>query len=162
MHTSNAVISGSSTLRLILAVVDTTWPISDLDIYIPLSSGPSATEFFHRFGYDIIPYPRPKSKYGSKKVRSVVAAVKGSHKVDIVLSCDGRPILPIFQFHSTIVMNYFTPTTIFSAYPALTLQFKGLINPMACTHHHMLPPRTLRAVTKYANRGFEFASSGLT
>ncbi|KAG2130954.1 uncharacterized protein EDB93DRAFT_1094604 [Suillus bovinus] len=161
LKSSNAVISGSSALRLILAVADISWPISDLDIYILLSSGPSTTEFFHCFGYDIIPYPHPKTKYGCKKIWSVVAAVKGSQKIDIVLSCDGRPILPIFQFHSSIVMNYFTPTTIFSAYPALTLQFKGIINPMACTHHHMLPPRTMRALTKYVNRGFQFASSGL-
>jgi len=161
LNNSNAVVSGSSALRLILAAADVTWDISDLDIYIPLSSGPDASAFFRRFGYSIIPYARPKTKYRCRKIRSVVAAVNGSRKIDIVVSCDGLPILPIFQFHSSVVMNYFTPTTIFCAYPALTLQFKGLINPMAFTRHQILPRRTLLALTKYAERGFEFASSGL-
>ncbi|KIO09176.1 hypothetical protein M404DRAFT_935145 [Pisolithus tinctorius Marx 270] len=64
---------------------------------------------------------------------------------------------PIFQFHSTAVMNFFTANSLFCAYPSLTLHHRALINTASlcnCT----FPPSHMQALLKYKSRGFQFIS----
>ncbi|KAI5981988.1 hypothetical protein F5J12DRAFT_695060, partial [Pisolithus orientalis] len=52
----------------------------------------------------------------------------GSHYTDVVVSKTMTTISPLFQFHSTAVMNFTTTDSIFCAYPGLALHKCALIN----------------------------------
>lgn len=56
-------------------------------------------------------------------ISSVTQLRKGHERIDIIVSQDNFcSTLPIFNFHSTIVMNFLSPDAIFCAYPALTFK----------------------------------------
>ncbi|KAJ2924572.1 hypothetical protein H1R20_g12527, partial [Candolleomyces eurysporus] len=68
-------------------------------------------------------------------------------KINIVVS-KGSPLLPILQFHSTLVMNYIAPHGIVCLYP-LTLRRIGIIN-----YINPLSTKVMDCVDKYVRRGF--------
>ncbi|KIK22943.1 hypothetical protein PISMIDRAFT_47531, partial [Pisolithus microcarpus 441] len=57
--------------------------------------------------------------YANSKVASVIVISNGHTKIDIIISQTSAAISPIFQFHSTAVMNFVSADTIFCCYPNL-------------------------------------------
>ncbi|KIM69882.1 hypothetical protein SCLCIDRAFT_89022, partial [Scleroderma citrinum Foug A] len=53
----------------------------------------------------------------------------GICKFDVVISKRVMAAAPIFQFHTTVVMNFISPGRYFCAYPALTFCGLSMVNP---------------------------------
>ncbi|KAI6036919.1 hypothetical protein BKA83DRAFT_112210, partial [Pisolithus microcarpus] len=84
-----------------------------------------------------------------------VVLSKGQSKIDVVISRTSTALSPIFQFHSTAVMNFVSADTIFCSYPELMLRRLSMVNagPLYCS-----PDRrgVLDAVRKYQTRGIQY------
>ncbi|KAI6029122.1 hypothetical protein BKA83DRAFT_4047502, partial [Pisolithus microcarpus] len=80
-----------------------------------------------------------------------------SSKIDVIVSTNSSPISPIFQFHSTALINFITSTSIFCAYPQLTLQQLSLVNPFV-VYGQALKRSTLMALLKYNDRKIAYTS----
>ncbi|KIO08143.1 hypothetical protein M404DRAFT_108858, partial [Pisolithus tinctorius Marx 270] len=52
----------------------------------------------------------------------------GEKLIDVIISKTTSALSPIFQFHSTAVMNFFTANSLFCTYPLLTLHHCAMIN----------------------------------
>ncbi|KAG2038930.1 hypothetical protein BDR03DRAFT_953141 [Suillus americanus] len=63
------------------------------------------------------------------------------------------PIVPILQYHSTVVMNYMTARTFVSLYPEWIKEKKSLLNPAVCMDNK-INLQTVLALMKYVRRGF--------
>ncbi|KAI5987148.1 hypothetical protein F5J12DRAFT_728579, partial [Pisolithus orientalis] len=75
--------------------------------------------------------------------------------INIVVSKTSSALSPIFQFHSTVVMNFFTADSLFCVYPTLTLHHHALINTTSL-HSCTLTPSHMLALFKYKLQGFHF------
>jgi hypothetical protein len=74
--------------------------------------------------------------------------------INVVVSNTSSAIQPIFDFHSTIVMNFINPFGIACAYPRLTFDHRGLMNPGIQS-----PDKLNKCYQKYRDRGFSIVSS---
>lgn len=173
MLAENAVISGSAALYVLLAVHFSSggrsqygWKPNDLDVYVPRT--PHVEEqvpFFvtylvqhhsyglrQQLGQVDLNYPR-------SEVFDIYHLYKGERKIDVIVSKTHSPLRPIFRFHSSQVMNCISGRGVFSAYPRLTCDGKGLTNPMATMASTLMPnfpPESVRiAHKKYRSRGFD-------
>lgn len=61
----------------------------------------------------------------------------------------------MFEFHSTVVINFFGGGVIFCAYPKLTLQYLARVNP-AVTYSRNMGMDTMDVMWKYILRGFHY------
>ncbi|KIN98976.1 hypothetical protein M404DRAFT_92790, partial [Pisolithus tinctorius Marx 270] len=52
----------------------------------------------------------------------------GHKLIDIIVSKTTSALSPIFQFHSTAIMNFFSANSLFCAYPSLTQCHHTMIN----------------------------------
>ncbi|KAI6030966.1 hypothetical protein F5J12DRAFT_692680, partial [Pisolithus orientalis] len=59
------------------------------------------------------------STYSAAAVCNILMFSNGSHYTDVVVSKTMTTISPLFQFHSTAVMNFISTDGIFCAYPGL-------------------------------------------
>ncbi|KAI6141999.1 hypothetical protein BKA82DRAFT_162691, partial [Pisolithus tinctorius] len=64
-------------------------------------------------------------------------------------------ISAIFQYHSTVLMNFVTDDSVFCAYPELTFELRSLVNPFVI-FGQPLNRGTLEAVLKYCDRGIRY------
>jgi hypothetical protein len=130
LRKTNGVVSGSGALSVLCAVETSGWIANDLDIYI-LNGQPQTVmlrKFLNASGFSrrSLSCSHP---YSRGNIKSVGTFIHGSNKVDIIESCTQSAFSPILACHLTTVINYFSADTIFSAYPTLTGQHRGIINP---------------------------------
>lgn len=156
LRTCDAVISGSTALHLLLPETGTSWTPKDLDIYVPLATSRFLLKRLQYEGYTIHSELQTNvANYTYSHVHGVVVVCKGQRKIDVVISRTSTALSPIFQFHSTAVMNFVSADTIFCSYPKLTLRRLSLVNagPLYCS-----PDRraVLDAVRKYQTRGIQY------
>ncbi|KIO00335.1 hypothetical protein M404DRAFT_54193, partial [Pisolithus tinctorius Marx 270] len=50
------------------------------------------------------------------------------HTIDVIMSSTVAAMSPIFEFHSTAVMNFIVANHVFCAYPTLTLHKMSMVN----------------------------------
>lgn len=97
--------------------------------------------------------------YPHSEVFEIYHLYKGHRKIDVIVSRTHSSIRPLFRFHSSQVMNCISGRGVFSAYPKLTFDGKGLTNPMSTRASPLmpnLPPESVRiAHKKYNSRGFD-------
>ncbi|KIN94092.1 hypothetical protein M404DRAFT_73349, partial [Pisolithus tinctorius Marx 270] len=129
-----AVISGSLALHMVLPANSCAWTPSDLDIY---NAKACLSHFHHALtfsecllaGYNVIRETRvDASSYNMSTIRSILTFSNGTHYIDVIVSKTSTALSPLFQFHSTAVMNFISADTIFCAYPNLTFNHCALIN----------------------------------
>ena len=172
MRSERAVISGSMALYPLVFCNfsgtnsgDIRWNPNDMDIYEPQIGARKSGVLRYMVeeeGYRECPMkPRTlREQYDAPGcVRQVKRVVRGNHCVDVVTSASSSAISPIFKFHCTPVFNWISPEGYFSAYPALTCAYRGLLNPMALCPNRFVPalPSTgvRSCLEKYYNRGFD-------
>ena len=172
MRSKRAVISGSMALYPLVFCNfsgtnsgDIRWNPNDMDIYEPQIGARKSGVLRYMVeeeGYRECPMkPRTlREQYDAPGcVRQVKRVVRGNHCVDVVTSASSSAISPIFKFHCTPVFNWISPEGYFSAYPALTCAYRGLLNPMALCPNRFVPalPSTgvRSCLEKYYNRGFD-------
>lgn len=154
----NAVISGSSVLYLLLPERDILWKPGDLDIYVCDKDLELLLRNLGSCGYQV-----STTEYGTddpypySHIQKIFTLHHQKSKIDVIVSKTSTPISPIFQYHSTVVMNFLTANSLFCAYPELTLQKKSIINPFA-VYGQALKRTTLQALLKYNKRGIQYTS----
>lgn len=151
METADAVVSGSAALAMI---IPNTFVPADLDIYVPYSNeGLVSDHLTSVLGYQeeertSRPHPDMVS-YPGRIIAHVSLFRNGLVSVHVVSIVGNNAVLPLFQFHSTIVMNFISSHGLYSAYPRLTLARQGLINVAG-----KLDQAQLVCIEKYTQRGF--------
>ncbi|KIK18502.1 hypothetical protein PISMIDRAFT_50173, partial [Pisolithus microcarpus 441] len=124
-----AVISGSTALHVLLPECGTLWTPTDLDIYVLHREAERLLDHLTDQGYAVIAeLPVKKVGYTYSHVSRLVVLTNGKNSVDVVVSKTSTTLSPIFQFHSTAVMNFISADTIFSGYPTLTLWHLSVVN----------------------------------
>ncbi|KAI6014254.1 hypothetical protein BKA83DRAFT_4036601, partial [Pisolithus microcarpus] len=125
----DAVVSGSTALHLLMPELGTTWEPTDLDIYLPQHTLIVMQRHLQAEGYSIITeLPVKKCSYNYSHISHVLMVSNGHATVDLVVSRTSTALSPIFQFHSTVVMNFVSADTVFCGYPSLTLWQLSMAN----------------------------------
>ncbi|RDB28728.1 hypothetical protein Hypma_015017 [Hypsizygus marmoreus] len=129
LHATDAVISGSAVLLIFFK--DAFTP-GDLDVYIPLGNyNHFASTLCSEFHFT--PSPETHNNYDSHS-RGWQAHwfVREGKTVNIIAVGGASALPPIFEFHSTIAMNFISYHGVYCAYPSLTLLSRGLfsVNPL--------------------------------
>ena len=119
----DGIVSGSTALHIMLPKASTSWSPSDLNVYIPLCHKFQLTCLLEKKGYHIENEGNNiHSTYSSSDIFSVMMFANKHNKIDVVISTSLCTVSPIFNFHSTAIMNFISANSIFSAYPSLTFQ----------------------------------------
>lgn len=153
-----AVVSGSAALHLMLPPKMTYWTPQDLDIYAPNVHYISVCARMLSLGYSIADeHERDPTPYTYSQVKEVLTFSDGTHKVHVVFSKSMTAFAPIFEFHSTAVMNFVSPRHLFCAYPDLTFKELSIINPGAA-YFGPFNVSVVDALRKYNLRGFRYVN----
>ena len=154
----HAVVSGSAALHLMLAPKATNWVPRDLDIYVSYRHEISIYARMLDFGYFIVQeQDADETLYVDPFIKQVTTFFNGIRKVQIMLTKTSTAFAPIFEFHSTAVMNFVSPSHLFSAYPNLTFNGLSMINPGAVYFGHF-NVSVADALRKYRLRGFHYVN----
>lgn len=156
LRSCDAVVSGSTALRILMPDVGIPWSPSDLDIYLPRHTLTVMLRRMQHEGYTIIAEPPVKrSGYNYSHVSRVLVVGNGQCTVDLVVSRTSTALSPIFQFHSTVVMNFVSADTVFCGYPTLTLRGLSMVNAGPLYYSADKRP-ILSAMQKYLLRGIRY------
>ena len=141
-----------------LPKASTSWSPSDLNVYIPLHHKFQLTCLLEKKGYHIENEGNNiHSTYSSSDIFSVMMFTNKHNKINVVISTSLCAVSPIFDFHSTAIMNFISADSIFSTYPSLTFQGLTMING-AQLYNGSLCAVGMAALKKYKERGFKFIS----
>ena len=129
LRSCDAIVSSSSALHILLPPKSTTWIPVDLDIYVASSQFHYLKLLLVGHGYHLLHEGNTNDNPNSFSfIHTVATFGNGTQQIDVIISNTAN-IGPIFQFHSTTVMNFFSADHIFCAYPDLTLRLLARINP---------------------------------
>ncbi|KAF8120867.1 hypothetical protein EV363DRAFT_1187818 [Boletus edulis] len=158
MEVTRTVISGSFAFQFIFGERSAVWSVNDLDLYTTKEGFEGLKEELEIQGYVVQHQSQANdSPYVFSKILKIVKMKKGENVIDVIVSQTNSSIQPIFQFHSSIVMNYVSASTIFSAYGHTAARYKSFANPMLFFHQRVTW-RTLMSYKKYQERGVEMHS----
>lgn len=158
MRRYHVYYSGSRTLQFFLWT--TFQPInSDLDLYIPFRAYDAVLHHL----VQIQGYTHTRELYRSRLgenskspgIYAIQRFARSTQSIDVIVSVDSGPWLPIARFWSTLLMNAVGADAALCAYPSLTLSRRGIVH---CTDEMSAtspccPP--LAAIAKYTERGFQ-------
>ncbi|KAI6002357.1 hypothetical protein F5J12DRAFT_723006 [Pisolithus orientalis] len=134
----------------------TLWLPTDLDIYVPFQSENLIAHLLVGLGYHLHePASVDVAGYAGTSIYSVHAFSKGHYKIDVIISVNAASITPVFQFHTTAVMNFVSADCIFCTYPALTMWVCSHVNPMLL-YNSGLHCKAIAPLQKYMSHGFTF------
>ncbi|KAI6100726.1 hypothetical protein EDD16DRAFT_1496369 [Pisolithus croceorrhizus] len=154
--TCDAVISGSTTLHILLPKQGTPWAPMDLDLYVLQMTSVLLMSHLMEEGYAIVTKGESEDMpYTPMHEEHVEQLTNGKHSIDVVVSGTASAPSPIFHFHSTAVMNFISADTIFCTYPRLTLQQLSLMNAGALYDGGDMDDIG-DAVQKYMRRGLHY------
>ena len=158
LQSCDAVVSGSSVLHILLPAKTTSWVPTDLNIYVSYVHYHYLTVLLKDHGYHMIREGKVNvSQYCFSLIRTITTFANGDLQIDIIISKKAGGLTPIFQFHSTTVMNFFGPDHFFCVYPALTLKHLAKVNP-GPLYLGRFCHRTIDALLKYVGHGFRYTS----
>ncbi|KAG1812784.1 uncharacterized protein BJ212DRAFT_1199556, partial [Suillus subaureus] len=155
LQSTGAVISGSSALNIVQAKQGAV-NINDLDVYTTLPKFEQLLNFFEESeGYKVTDHfcHPPPGPYNNTGIAKLIRLQKRTQKVDIIVTNLTLAAAPIFQFHSTVIMNFISAECIFCAYPMWTLNMAGLIHPRMYKQD-ATNLTTISGLAKYMKRGF--------
>ncbi|KAJ3559978.1 hypothetical protein NM688_g10 [Phlebia brevispora] len=103
--------------------------------------------------FDEPPYTRSPVDAG---ITEVATLRKGDRKIDVVRNQSTSALYAITRFWSTLQMNYIGAHGFCCAYPSLTSQRVGIINPLVMTSEGVPRRYILPLIEKYSQRGYAF------
>lgn len=159
LRRGDAVVSGSCALNIVQAKEGAT-EINDLDVYTTLQKFEELVSFFTETEhYNLIRnfHRPPPGPYNTSGIAKLFRLQKAKQNVDIIVTNLSSAIAPIFQFHSTIVMNFISADVVFCGYPVWTLNMLGLIHPRTYKQNGT-NYATIKGLAKYMERGFTLYS----
>ncbi|KAG6915532.1 hypothetical protein DXG01_011029 [Tephrocybe rancida] len=152
---SNSVVSGSSAL---LVLNPYTFIPRDLDVYCPRSQLDSVVASFLR------KYPHFKRSLSPTEydnighILSTVSLRDEERAINIIAARTENNLLPIFNFHSSVVMNYVSAWEIYSAYPDPTFTYRNIINRLAACMPGANSAKFAGCIAKYDERGYAYCA----
>ncbi|KAI6035667.1 hypothetical protein F5J12DRAFT_689224, partial [Pisolithus orientalis] len=130
------------------------WLPTNLDIYVPFWLENLIACLLVGQGYHLHePASVDVAVYAGTSIHSVHAFSKGHYKIDVIISVNAASIAPVFQFHTTTVMNIVSADCIFYTYPALTMQAHSHVN-LTLLYNSGLHHKAIALLQKYMSRGF--------
>ncbi|KAJ7471244.1 hypothetical protein B0H11DRAFT_1730552 [Mycena galericulata] len=153
LYTTRSIISGSTPLAIISGG---TFVPNDLDIYVPASEENSlltlleTTLEFHTDS--TIPGDELYGRRSCLKSIRWLTTTKNNKRLNIMTCMGDSALLAVFDFHSTIVMNFISAYGLYCAYPHLTIAKKGL--PATSEFGRPRGRRIRTCFQKYTNRGY--------
>lgn len=167
LRESHSVISGSTSLHFMLPHDDRVWTPKDLDLYTNKSGYALVLSTLAQYGYTIHKvYTGYTSRHGQEdaaaeafgfgvdRVINLQNECNGS--IDVIVSTEDSPYIPIFNFHSTALMNFISGDGFFCAYPRLTSKGISVVNPLGFPGRDTPTARIQSCIQKYENRGFTY------
>lgn len=150
---TRSVVSGSAAL-----VVLNPWSFTpnDIDIYVPPTNSALLVHLLKtNFGYvsDKVAYGYP----AFSGITAIHTLKKGIHSVQVMVTSSDNPVDAIFHFHSTLVMNFVSADVVYSAYPTLTSQRRGLKNQYELARNGQSDEAVQTCMDKYKERGYDVA-----
>lgn len=160
MSLSHTVISGSAALWYMMPPSDDSWFPKDLDLYTTVRGyntikGYILGKGFHEMSHTGNAQNLQPDYPTTSGIKSVTVLRKGDITIDIIVSLRVSPLVPIFHFHSTTVMNFISAQGFFSAYPTITEKYRGIASPMAYWPANEPGDKIVKCLEKYADRGFD-------
>lgn len=155
LNHTRSVVSGSAALAVI-----NPWSFTpnDIDIYVPRTHDALLIELMStRFGYNVASISNVYPSFSS--ISTIYNLTNGAHSVQIMVTESANPLAALFRFHSTVVMNFISAHGVYSAYPILTSQRRGLKNQYELTHHSQSHETVRVCFDKYKERGYEIADN---
>ncbi|KAI6139234.1 hypothetical protein BKA82DRAFT_69917, partial [Pisolithus tinctorius] len=150
----DTVVSGSVALCLVLPANACNWSTSDLDIYIPRYNQAQLYNLLHKHHYRVIHNNRYNvENYSPSTIFTVTTFGNDQKVIDVIISRTASALSPIFQFHSTAVMNFFSANSLYCVYPSLTLRHRAMVNTTSL-RQRAFTPANIQALLKYKSRGF--------
>jgi hypothetical protein len=157
MDCTGTVLSGSCALSLIQAEQGALMT-RDMDVYTTLKFEKEVVDHFKdKEGYECMKEIERKTEYNSSAIFRIHKLQRGEKQADIIVTHWKCALAPIFQFHSTAVMNYVTARSIACLYPRWTTKNKSFINPRMYLDN-LTHLRTLHGLMKYRRRGFKMSA----
>lgn len=151
LETTDAMISGSAALAVMFPGA---FKPGDLDLYVPHDNARIVSAHLKTHcGYQEAEDPKAhytSSSYTGVVVTKVTLFTKGDCSVHVVSILGDNAAIAIFDFHSTIVMNFVSSHGLYCAYPALTFKRRGLINVEGA-----MDSTQRVCIDKYVDRGFD-------
>jgi hypothetical protein len=151
---TRAIISGSVP---VVALTGLTFKPNDVDIYVPPSSELDMERVILEMDFtcDIESGTRYPEVLG---IRTIKWFSKGKFKINLLVAMTENPLVALFRFHSTVVMNFISYLGLYCAYPDLTLHKMSIANPKYIMDMRTLP-RTLGCINRYRERGITFETN---
>lgn len=160
LRATGSVISGSAALHVLDSARAEHWQPRDIDLYVPLDHAERVATYITEVEeYVHLETHESWATYTHDSAGFVeVSKYENGDgmRVDLIKSATHSSLYPIPFFWSTHVMNYLTADSFCMAYPSLTLQGRGLMNPVALVDSRYPHKRTLAVMTKYHRRGYDF------
>ncbi|KAK6972184.1 hypothetical protein R3P38DRAFT_2469102, partial [Favolaschia claudopus] len=151
LRKGNGIISGSTPLPILL---DLKFKPNDLDVYVLEEDEDRMLDLVKdSFLFTIV-------RQSDNPYRDVPGLLrthwlkKGTQVINVMVVAGDNAASAIFQFHSTIVMNYISGWGVFCAYPELTLEGKSITNLSVLTNEEQRK-RATYCFDKYGERGID-------
>jgi hypothetical protein len=122
---TRSFLSGSSVL---LMLTDMDFEPGDLDIYAPSSQDETILALAkNRLRFKERKFASDSYDHNTT-IKKIYHLEKAGKRMNIMIIRGEDPTIALFQFHSTIVMNYLSAFEIYCAYPSLTLAKLSVVN----------------------------------
>ncbi|TFK84114.1 hypothetical protein K466DRAFT_474382, partial [Polyporus arcularius HHB13444] len=155
LRLTDSVISGSASLRFLQRQPDVDWKAHDLDIYTPSTYAVRVLAYLVDVeGYQIDDVNRPTYHADSQGYQRVYHLSKGDLSIDVIQSNTLSALHPLPFFWGSHVITFVGADMYCLPYPALTLQSRAVLNPIALILLEYPRPRTVDCIHKYEERGF--------
>lgn len=150
---AKAVISGSFVVDFIFGTCETEWHAADLDICVSHQDFAILLDGLFEIGFLVDGTTACPVLYCGNEIESIVHVSDDSCQLNIIVSRRSSCITPLFQNHSSLLMNYVTANSFFSGYPRLSSRSLGFVNPLL-DHRKLFSPEMMLSLEKYRMQGF--------
>ncbi|KAG6906323.1 hypothetical protein DXG01_014480 [Tephrocybe rancida] len=152
---TGSVVSGSCAL---LVLNPFTFHPKDLDVYCSRGELDTVVAAF-RGKYPGLQFQQPCPDYDDiPHVFTAVSLKDHIRSINIVASRTDNNLLPIFNFHSSVVMNFVSAREIYCGYPDLTFKYRNIINVLMAAAPGCNCIKFAECIVKYEKRGYNYAT----
>ena len=163
LRSTKSVVSGLIAYAYMTPAELGDWNPNNLNLFVRASLMTQVISFLESCGYKCMAYTPVEMaeaslfcKFCDGYTFEVDRLKRGRLRIDIIAPFSNMSLGPVFETHSTIIMNFFTGAGFYSAYPLLTANQQAGINPNAMT----IPGCALIAdmdacLEKYMQRGVD-------
>lgn len=158
LRATGSVVSGSVALAVLDIERADRWTANDLDLLVPVNF----VKRVHSYITKVEGYVHVSTHHASQyeECGGFLSVSRYENKngmlIDLVKSFHHSALYPIPYFWSTLLMNYLSADSYCVGYPTLTLDGRGLLNPIALIDNQFVDYRVLAVMDKYGRRGYDF------